>query len=298
METDLKFVMELQKMVRVFMDDTGRECISCHQFKSWDHYYKHSLGANGRTANCKQCRSASAKAKRVYATKPYRDDLGKTCPVCKTYKPFSEFVKDKSGPDGYASGCKPCRYARTKKWAEANPEAVKAGVKDWIDRNHEHVKDEARKFAKAKRERLGSKGWCEAMKQYRKDNYDKVRSRELANERKHREVRNYRLKEDRRAKPHRYAAYDARKHHRRSLRLVPWANQDAIAAVYARAQFLTASTGVEHHVDHIYPLLGRTVSGLHVVENLQVLTKIENIRKGNRLSPEYLPDDVQAELAL
>lgn len=45
---------------------------------------------------------------------------------------------------------------------------------------------------------------------------------------------------------------------------------------------MTNSTGIVHHVDHVIPLQGRTVSGLHVAGNLRVITASENVKKHNR----------------
>lgn len=42
-----------------------------------------------------------------------------------------------------------------------------------------------------------------------------------------------------------------------------------------------ASTQISWHIDHIIPLRGQTVSGLHVWNNLQVIPKILNLEKGN-----------------
>jgi hypothetical protein len=86
------------------------------------------------------------------------------------------------------------------------------------------------------------------------------------------------------------ARYKARKQahikrlHAARLReaMPPWADVDAIKAVYAEAQRLTDETGIPHEVDHIEPLLGQNASGLHVHWNLRVITRTENRRKGNR----------------
>ena len=59
-----------------------------------------------------------------------------------------------------------------------------------------------------------------------------------------------------------------------------WANESAIISIYEKA----IAQGRE--VDHIVPLHSNLVCGLHVENNLQILTRMENIKKGNRWWPD------------
>lgn len=62
-----------------------------------------------------------------------------------------------------------------------------------------------------------------------------------------------------------------------------WADIEAIKKIYRQSADLTKSTGIQHHVDHYYPLRGRLVCGLHNEFNLQVITAAENQAKHNKV---------------
>lgn len=87
---------------------------------------------------------------------------------------------------------------------------------------------------------------------------------------------NERAKQWAKDNPAKANAKTARRKTQKLQQMPIWADEAKIAQVYAKAQELGLS------VDHIVPLRGKTVSGLHVHYNLQLLPHNENSAKGNK----------------
>jgi len=67
-----------------------------------------------------------------------------------------------------------------------------------------------------------------------------------------------------------------------------WADKSIIKKFYEKARELERETGIKYHVDHFIPLKGKTVTGLHTHNNLQVIPARDNLKKGN--SFDFDPD--------
>lgn len=80
------------------------------------------------------------------------------------------------------------------------------------------------------------------------------------------------------------AAWTAKRRARRINATPPWVDEVHIHRIYRWAKLAQVVTGVAHHVDHIVPLQGRAVCGLHVADNLQIVPWWENLEKSAKFS--------------
>lgn len=140
--------------------------------------------------------------------------------------------------------------------------------KDLEDFHKDTSKKDGRRFWCKSCSKSVTKNWCKfnperhsiRSRMWEKENPEKVNSR----------IKIYRAKN-----PGKFRAKDSKKRAARLLRVPSWSNLELIKKFYEACPY-------GYQVDHIIPLQGKNVSGLHVLENLQYLTKKENYSKGNR----------------
>lgn len=87
--------------------------------------------------------------------------------------------------------------------------------------------------------------------------------------------------------PQKNAAQTMRRQAAKIMRTPRWLTPEdwsSIKSKYSEARSMTLVSGVAHQVDHIVPLRGKSVCGLHVPWNLRVIPARENAKKSNRLT--------------
>lgn len=228
------------------------------------------------------------------------------CRVCGEHRGYKDFPADKKRASGLSTRCYVCTRAYWNAWAAKNKDKHKSTVARYRARTADRSRERNRAWNRANPEkaRASSSAWRKnnpdraRESQRRRRAKDPDRARELARNwyalnsekalewgrewrRSNRNIYLRVLKEYRENNKESRAAYDRVKALRK--RPPPWVSRASLIEVYREARSATCRTGVLHVVDHIYPLRGRFVSGLHCPLNLRVVTADVNRRKSNKL---------------
>jgi len=198
----------------------------------------------------------------------------KICTKCHQEKALDLFYKRKDAAIGYTSHCKACKCSHD------NAHTAKPEVK--ARRSEYHQKRRANPLIKA----------AESAQKSVYNRLPENRERKKLQQRLRRLDPNIKAAERQRdaaycrANPHLFAAKTRQRKASKLQRTPKWLSPEQLKQIkmfYAEAAELTKLLGEWYEVDHIVPLQGKTVSGLHVPWNLQILSKSENSAKGNRL---------------
>lgn len=171
----------------------------------------------------------------------------KVCTKCGEAKSINEFHKDSSKNDGLRVHCKVC---------------VLNSNKNWRLNNCHYESERYRADKKAARARNDS---------WRAANPDKVK---------------HNRNSWRRSNPSKVNVWNSRRRAAKLNATPSWItaiHKAQIQEFYDLALAKTTQTGVQYQVDHIHPLQGDALSGLHVPWNLQIITASENASKCNRV---------------
>ena len=204
--------------------------------------------------------------------------MHKVCTKCGESQSTKEFSKRTRSSDGFNHWCKSCCAEYRKEYRLNNREKIKTDHKKWRDANRQYLNEHNRKW----------------IAEWRKNNPDKVKEQNKLDYKRKTKTEDGRDRlrvlaaEWRRFNGDRLVHYSRLRQTAKLMRTPAWLTKDdkvLIQRKYTLAQKKTESTGEKWVVDHILPLKGKLVSGLHVPANLRVIKHTTNARKSNKFVP-------------
>lgn len=179
--------------------------------------------------------------------------------------------KETKGEDGFhrnTGSCKVCEKTRKRSIYLKNKDKILQRNREWKKANREYyLKKESERYFRNKEE------INEKQRLHYRQNKDQYTKRVLEYRRGNQEYLD-KQKEWRNKNPMKHRSYSAtRRAKKKNATIGDYKSE--ILEIYK-------SCPADHEVDHIVPLQGRGVSGLHVPWNLQYLTVYENRSKGNK----------------
>lgn len=201
----------------------------------------------------------------------------KICSLCKTGQPLSSYWKRPEAKDGLRAACKSCYKQQQESWLSKNADRKRSVDRDLHQKNKTVRNQRSREYYASHKEAHRKNRTA-----YSEKNSDRLKEKKSLNRQNNIETIRAKNRQHYHQNKRPYVLR-ARMREKHIVRATPtWADLDKIEAIYDEAARLTRETGIKHHVDHFYPLRSKTMCGLHVETNLQILTAVDNLRKSNK----------------
>jgi hypothetical protein len=220
-------------------------CKRCNVDKPLDEFQMDKR-RNKHYGTCRKCRVKAQNDRRLANIDESRKKTREYLRVWRAKNPEKQAANCKR----YDEKNRDKRSAYAKQYRKDNPEKVKALLQSWVKANPEKMKGYMQKASKA---------WHERNPDYQSNFY--------------------------KANKERYVAARARRRAAQESATPTWLtaiDKAMIQEMYDVSEARYIQTGIKHHVDHIVPINGKGVAGMHVPWNLQVITAHENLSKGWR----------------
>jgi hypothetical protein len=191
--------------------------------------------------------------------------MKKICTSCGIEKELSEFNKHKSYKYGVRAQCRDCEKIYKKGYRKNNKKKINKYNLYWHSLHKEERKKHRYNYERNNKDRI-----IETRKIWSDKNRGKLRKQQCLWRKNNRDKCNAKCAKRRAMKLQRTPYY---------------ANLEKIKEYYLAADILSHFMGEPYHVDHIIPLNGKLVCGLHHEGNLQVIPARENLIKHNKFVP-------------
>lgn len=195
--------------------------------------------------------------------------MQKICKTCLQTKEITEFYHKATGKDGFENFCKNCRLQKLY-WK--NPDKKKSYNRAYWIENKEILEPKKKQYFDNNKEKEVARG-----KEYYKKHREEILKQKVI----------YGKEYNKRSTTKALKNATCAKRRAAKLQRTPkWLTDFHLIQIkifYTTATVMKKETGINYAVDHIIPLQGKLVSGLHVPWNLQILTKSQNSIKGTKL---------------
>lgn len=237
--------------------------------------------------------------------------MGSTCIECEKSRQIEQKDVISANKRRYYDNNKEKVKNKASQWRKENPEQCKqtkmeyynknkesilSSKREYYQNNKEHTLETNKQYRNAHKEELDKKQKiyrdthklqiAQYSRRWRMSNTKKLKTLKYKYHQDNKESIIAKVAQWRKNNPEKALALSNKRRAGKLQAIPQWYDHDIVQSIYYLAKEMELATSaagypIKYHVDHVIPLQGELVCGLHVHTNLQILTAFENLSKYN-----------------